>query len=142
MLTIRFTRKGKKNQPFFRIVVIDKRKSSTGGRAVDDLGFVDPLTKKKNIKKERVLYWLSKGAKPSDTVNNLLIQEKIIEGKKIHVSKIHPVKSAPQGGAVSRKAGQFNGVNKTNSESPEQGIPAPASEAKPAEQPATPESQT
>ena len=61
MLTIRLTRKGKKNQPFFRVVLIDKRRSSTGGRAVEDLGYVDPLTKKKNLKKERIQYWISKG---------------------------------------------------------------------------------
>jgi len=52
------------------------------------LGYVDPLTKKRHLKKERILYWLKCGAKPSATMNNLLIQEKIIEGKKIHVSKI------------------------------------------------------
>ena len=88
MLTIRLTRKGKKNQPFFKVVVIDKRRSSKGGRAVEVLGYVDPLTKKRSLKKERVLYWISKGAKPSATVNNLLIKENVIEGKIIHVSKI------------------------------------------------------
>ena len=55
MLTIRLTRKGKKNQPFFKVVVIDKRRSSKGGRAVEDLGYVDPLKKRKNLKKERIL---------------------------------------------------------------------------------------
>jgi len=87
MLTIRLTRKGKKNQPFFRVVVIDKKRSSKGGRAVEDLGYVDPLTKRKNFKKERILYWISKGAKPSPTIHNFLVSEKIIEGKKINVSK-------------------------------------------------------
>ena len=87
MLTIRLTRKGKKNQPFFRVVVIDKRRSSKGGRAVEVLGYVDPLTKRKNLKKERVLYWISKGAQPSPTMHNLLVSEKIIEGKKINVTK-------------------------------------------------------
>src|SRR5271157_989489 len=87
MLTIRLTRKGKKNQPFFRVVVIDKRRSSKGGRAVEDLGYVDPLTKRKSFKKERVQYWISKGAKPSATIHNLLVSEKIIEGTKINVSK-------------------------------------------------------
>jgi small subunit ribosomal protein S16 len=80
-------RKGKKNQPFFRVVVIDKRRTASGGRAVEDLGYVDPLTKKRNFKKDRILYWISKGAQPSDTVHNLLITEKIIEGKKIGVVK-------------------------------------------------------
>ena len=87
MLTIRLTRKGKKNQPFFRVVVIDKRRSSKGGRAVEDLGYVDPLTKRKNLKKERILYWISKGAKPSPTIHNYLVSEKIIDAKKINVSK-------------------------------------------------------
>jgi small subunit ribosomal protein S16 len=88
MLTIRLTRKGKKNQPFFRVVVIDKRRSSTGGRAVEDLGYKNPLTKKISLKKERILYWISKGAQPSATIHNLLIAEKIIDEKKIHVSKL------------------------------------------------------
>lgn len=87
MLTIRLTRKGKKNQPFFRIVVIDKRRSSKGGRAVEALGYVDPLTKRKSINKERVLYWIKTGAQPSPTVHNLLITEKIIEGEKIKLTK-------------------------------------------------------
>lgn len=94
MLSIRLTRRGKKNQPFFRVIVIDKRRSSKGGRAVEVLGYVDPLTKRKNIKKERVQYWLSKGAQPSATMHNLLIQEKIIEGKKVHVSRIKKSKLA------------------------------------------------
>jgi small subunit ribosomal protein S16 len=94
MLTIRLTRKGKKNQPFFRVVLIDKRRSSKGGRAVEDLGFVDPLTKRKNLKKERIQYWISKGAQPSETIHNYLVAEKIIEGKKIHVSKISKKKQA------------------------------------------------
>ncbi len=87
MLTIRLTRKGKKNQPFFRIVVIDKRRSAKGGRAVEVLGFIDPLTKKKSLEKERILYWIKNGAKPSATIHNLLVSEKIISAKKINVSK-------------------------------------------------------
>lgn len=94
MLTIRLTRKGKKNQPFFRVVVVDKRVSSKAGKFTEDLGYVDPLTKKRSFKKERILYWISKGAKPSPSIANLLISEKIIEGKKIHVSKIGKKKQA------------------------------------------------
>ena len=87
MLTIRLTRKGKKGQPFFRVVVIDKRSSSKGGRPSEILGYVDPLTKKKSLKKERILYWIKVGAKPSPTVHNLLVSEKIIDAKKINKSK-------------------------------------------------------
>ncbi len=88
MLVIRLTRKGRKNQPFFRIVVIDKKRSAKGGRAVEVLGYIDPLTKKRSLKKERILHWIKMGAKPSDTMHNLLISEKIIFGKKVHVAKV------------------------------------------------------
>jgi small subunit ribosomal protein S16 len=83
MLVIRFFRVGKKNQPSFKIVVTDKRKSSTAGRSTEEVGFYNPLTKEKNLKQERIKYWMSVGAKPSATVYNLLVSEKIIEGKKI-----------------------------------------------------------
>jgi len=87
MLVIRFLRVGKKNQPSFKIVVTDKRRPPRGGRFVEELGFYNPLKKEKVLKPERIKYWLSKGAKPSDTVYNLLISEKIIEGKKIALHK-------------------------------------------------------
>jgi len=87
MLVIRLKRKGKKNQPFFRVVVTDKRKAAKGGRTIDDLGYFDPLTKRSALNKERVLHWLKVGAKPSDTVHNMIISEKIIEGNKINLTK-------------------------------------------------------
>ena len=87
MLMIRLQRVSKKNQPFFRIVVTEKSKSSTAGRSVEILGFLNPLKKEKNLKAERIKYWLSVGAQPPDTVHNLLVSEKIIEGKKIAVHK-------------------------------------------------------
>ncbi len=94
MLTIRLTRKGKKNQPFFRVVVIDKRRSSKGGRAVEELGYVNPLTKKNSLDKERVLHWLKVGAKASPRVHNLLVSEKIIDTPKINVFKVKKSKDA------------------------------------------------
>jgi small subunit ribosomal protein S16 len=87
MLTIRFFRIGKKHQPFYKIVVTDKKNPPRGGRFVEEVGFFNPLTKEKSLKGERIKYWISKGAKASDTVHNLLIKEKILEGKKIDVHK-------------------------------------------------------
>jgi len=87
MLTIRFFRIGKKHQPFYKIVVTDKKNPPRGGRFVEEVGFFNPLTKEKSLKGERIKYWISKGAKASDTVYNLLIKEKILEGKKIDVHK-------------------------------------------------------
>lgn len=87
MLVIRFFRVGKRNQPSFKIVVTDKRSKLRAGRFVEEVGFYNPLTKEKVLKQERIKYWLSVGVKPSSTVHNLLISEKIIEGKKIPVHK-------------------------------------------------------
>ena len=94
MLTIRLTRKGKKNQPFFRVVVIDKKRSSKGGRAVEDLGYIDPLKKRKSLNAERIQYWISKGAQTSVTIHNLLVTEKVIDEPKIKVSNISKKKQA------------------------------------------------
>lgn len=87
MLRIRFFRVGKKNQPSFKIVVTDKRRPPRGGRFVEEVGFWNPLTKEKILKAERIKYWLSVGAKLSDSVHNLLVKEKILEGKKIPLHK-------------------------------------------------------
>ena len=87
MLVIRFFRVGRRNQPAFKIVVTDKRKSSTRGRFVEEVGSYNPLTKEKVLKPERIQHWLSVGAKPSETVHNLLVSSGLIEGKKIALHK-------------------------------------------------------
>jgi small subunit ribosomal protein S16 len=87
MLVIRLFRVGKRNQPAFKIVVADKRNSPRGGRFVEEVGFWNPITKEKVLRSERIKHWLSVGAQPSQSVYNLLVSEKIIEGKKIPVHK-------------------------------------------------------
>ena len=129
MLTIRLRRKGKKNQPFFRVVVIDKRRSASGGNAVEVLGNVDPLTKKKNFKIERILYWISKGAKPTATVHNMLVSEKIIDAKKIaKKSKKPSAKAQASVAAASATTPATVEVKKENKPAE-----APKEEAKPTE---------
>ena len=78
MLAIRLARFGKKKQPFYRIVVLDKRKPRNG-RTVEIVGTYDPLKKPAAIalNAERVKYWLSCGAQPSDTVRSFLTAQKI-----------------------------------------------------------------
>ena len=83
MLVIRFFRVGKKNQPSFKIVIVDKRRATKSGNFIEEVGFYNPLTKEKVLKVERIKYWLSVGVKPSASITNLLISEKILEGKKI-----------------------------------------------------------
>ena len=107
MLVIRFRPIGKKNQPTYRIVVTEKTNASRAGRQVERLGFYNPLTKQFFAKKERVLYWLSKGAKCSDTVHNLLVKNKVIEGKKIDVHK--KSKKPPEPSAVKVATGEALG---------------------------------
>jgi small subunit ribosomal protein S16 len=87
MLAMRFFRVGKKNQPAFKIVVTDKKNPPRGGRFVEEVGFWNPITKERVLRKERIKYWLSVGVQPSESVHNLLVSEKIIEGKKIPVHK-------------------------------------------------------
>lgn len=85
MLVIRLLRFSKRNQPSFKIVVTDKRKPPCAGRFVEEVGFYNSITKEKNLKVDRIKYWLSQGVKPSDTVYNMLLKEKVIEGKKIPI---------------------------------------------------------
>jgi len=109
MLSIRLLRIGKKHQPSYKIVVVDKKRSPKSGKFTEQLGFYNPITKEKKINKERVEYWLSQGAQPSDTVHNFLIREGAIKGKKISVhstkkrkkeeAKEAPVADAPKEGA-------------------------------------------
>jgi len=88
MLKIRFKRVGKRNQPAFKIVVVEKWRAPTSGKFVEEVGFYNPLTKEKVLRKERIEYWLKCGAQPSETVHNLLVSEGIIKGEKIPKHKV------------------------------------------------------
>ena len=70
---IRLRRMGKKKMPFYRVVVADI-KSPRDGRFIESIGTYDPHQEPIviNIEEEKALYWLSKGATPSDTVRSLL----------------------------------------------------------------------
>ncbi len=73
MLMIRLSRIGKKKHPFYRVVVTEKTRPRNG-RFVEIVGTYDPQKKPATVQidKERVEYWLGKGAQPSDTVRSLL----------------------------------------------------------------------
>jgi small subunit ribosomal protein S16 len=74
---IRLKRFGRRNRASYRINAIDSR-TARDGRVIEELGFYDPVSKdpEKQFKlnKERVEYWLSVGAQPSDTVRTLLVK--------------------------------------------------------------------
>lgn len=86
MLMIRLQRVGRKNDPSFRVVVLDHHASAKTGRVIEVIGSHDARASRTEIKEDRVKHWLSVGAKASATVNNLLIKKGITEGKKIDVS--------------------------------------------------------
>jgi small subunit ribosomal protein S16 len=77
VLMIRLARFGKKKQPFYRVIVTEKTRPRNG-RFVEIVGTYDPLKKPAAIElnRERVDYWLSKGAQPSDTVRSFLRNQK------------------------------------------------------------------
>jgi len=92
MLKIRLQRVGRKNDPAFRVVVVDSKRGPKSGDNIEILGSYNPRFNKAQVKSDRVKHWMSVGAQVSDTVHNLLINEKIIEGKKINVlSKKSPI---------------------------------------------------
>jgi small subunit ribosomal protein S16 len=73
MVVIRLRRAGSKKRPFFRVVVTDSR-AARDSSFVEILGNYNPRSRPAvvNIDKDRVSYWLGKGAQPSDSVRTLL----------------------------------------------------------------------
>lgn len=82
MLRIRLSRGGKKNNSQFRVTVADGRRAPSG-KFIEILGHYDPHTKEKSFKKDRVEYWIARGAQPSATVHNFLVDAGILKGDKV-----------------------------------------------------------
>ena len=144
MLKIRLQRVGRKHEPVFRVVVTDSHSGPKAGKSVEILGSYDPRFNKSEIKEERVKYWIDNGAQVSPTMHNLLVNSKVIEGKKVNVL---PKKSAPvkeEAPVEEAPAPQVEPVaaTKTPAEATEtatESIPAEAQEETPAEEPKTEE---
>ncbi|MDD4901118.1 MAG: 30S ribosomal protein S16 [Patescibacteria group bacterium] len=111
MLIIRLARIGKKNKPLYRLVISQKQKDLYG-TSLEILGSYNPHAKTLKANNEKIKYWLSRGAGMSPTVNNLLIEKKIIEGKKVKATRNRKPKEAaaetkpasPAGGPAEAKA--------------------------------------
>ena len=73
MLMIRLSRTGARKQPQYRVVVIEKERARNG-RPVEIVGTYNPRTSPASIelKRERIDYWVSKGAKVSDRVSKIV----------------------------------------------------------------------
>ncbi len=100
MLRIKLQRVGRKHDPSYRLVVTDKRTGPKSNKHVAIVGHYDTIRKKTQLKVDEIKKWLSNGAKPTDTVYNILVSEKVIEGKKINVlPKKRPVKKEGEEGS-------------------------------------------
>lgn len=86
MVKLRLKRMGAKKQAFYRIVAMDS-KNKRDGKAIEELGFYDPIKQPAEVKinKEKALKWLEVGAQPTDTVKNLFSKEGIM--KEFHDKK-------------------------------------------------------
>ena len=84
MVRIRMQRLGRRNRPFYRINAIEKR-TRRNGVVIEQLGWYDPIAKDPEkqfkINGERVQYWLSVGAQPSETVRDLLGHNDLLNDK-------------------------------------------------------------
>ncbi len=155
MLKIRLQRVGRKNDPSFRVVVLEGTEGPKSGNHVDQIGFYNAITKQKSMDKEKASHWLSKGAQPSDTVYNMLVTEGVIAGKKKNVlpqktpivkevpvveektpvAETPTAETAPE--VVTEEATPETPVEEAPVEAPVEEVPAPAEEA-----PAPEETQT
>jgi small subunit ribosomal protein S16 len=149
---------GRKHRPFFRICATDSRKPRDG-KVIEELGFYDPMVKETDarvqMKNERIDYWLSVGAQPSENVNvfikkygtngtHLQQQQEAMERLKIRPQAPAPVAvalpskeepapaeaAAPEGEAAAAPAAADAPAEEKAAETPEE---KPATEEKPAE---------
>ena len=74
MLSLRFSRTGKKSNGYFRVIAVDKQKDPWG-KFLEILGNYNPRTKEANLQIERIKFWISKGAELSSSLHNLLISK-------------------------------------------------------------------
>ncbi len=85
MLKIRLQRVGRVHQPVFRLVLTDSKNATKSGKSLEILGNYDARSAESStFKTDRIVHWISKGAQVSPTVHNLLINKKVISGKKIN----------------------------------------------------------
>jgi small subunit ribosomal protein S16 len=80
LVTMRLSRIGSKKRPYYRIVVIDKRRARNG-RFLEVVGNYNPIANpaQLDVDTERAQYWLSKGAEPSETVRSILRKKELVK---------------------------------------------------------------
>lgn len=120
MLMIRLQRVGRKHEPVFRLVLTDSKNGPKSGKFLEILGSFDARRgDKAEFKIDKVKHWIANGAKLSGTVHNILVERKVIDGKKINVlPKKSPIVSekAPE---VAKPEAPVAEVEKTEEKEPE-----------------------
>ena len=111
MLKIRMSRGGTKKRPFYKIVVADAR-CPRDGRFIERIGHYNPLLTKDHADRvkfdlERMKYWLSQGAQPSDRIERFLAEVGLAEKK---TAFNDPSKSAPRKKTLERLAAEKKGA--------------------------------
>jgi len=125
MVKICFKRIGKKKYPVYRIIALDKQKDPWGNY-LDNLGTYNPHTKELNLDEAKIKEWLDKGAQPSDTIYNLLVDKGVITGDKRRVSTL----SKKRRGRLAKKEKAAKGASKEEAPADDSVIPTEMEESR------------
>ena len=134
MLKIRMSRGGAKKRPFYKIVVADSRRPRDG-KFIEKVGFFNPLlpkdkTERLSLDLERIKYWLSQGAQPSERIARFLGEANVIPMPK---QRNNPIKALPKKKAQ-EKLKKIEEAKKAAEAAAAAPAPAPAVEAAPVEE--------
>ncbi len=137
MLKIRLQRIGRRNEPHFRAVVAESTRGPKSGDFIEIVGSYNPKLGHIELKNDRIAYWIGKGAQPSDTMHNFLVDAKVIDKPKINVlpkkspvideAKIAAEKEAAEKAQADKEAAEA--AAKAEAEAPAE-TEAPAEEVK------------
>lgn len=100
MLRIRLQRRGKKNFATYRVVVAEQS-APVKGKFVADLGWYNPHTNEFKVESEKLTAWLDRGAKPSDTIHNLLVTHGLLKANKVIIWRAKKAETTPEAAAAS-----------------------------------------
>lgn len=81
---IRLARKGRKGQPLYNLVIADAR-APRDGKFIEKIGNYDPIKKFFDVDVTKALYWLSKGAQPTDTARSFLSKKGVMYRRHLQV---------------------------------------------------------
>src|SRR5580700_4594609 len=137
-VAIRLRREGALNRPYFKVVVADKR-SPRDGKFIEIVGTYDPKKRGMNstLKLDRVEYWISKGAQPSDTVRSLIKKNKNPEAAAKKAAAVEAKKAAKPKAAPTVEIAASAAEPAAPQPATESAPATPAAEAAPEEKPAS-----